>query len=524
MKTEDTNPRSDVEQAQTIAENPNSESVAPSSRTHKTKKPLWPFLVLMAMLVAGGLGWRAFTIVQNSSNQKKTETPAAEFKLPVRVVAAKTAPIQSWVFSDGYVSAAQYKHLTFEVPGTITYVKKINGRDLREGDVVRKGEVLARVDQRKLAADVTVAQAGRVEADNQVTTAMATLQQSLANFRQAEASLAQAQASLSRSQANQKKAESDRNLAASELKRYQDLRANQVISQSDLDVKQTQYQNAEAAVEAAKAEVSAAQGQVKAAMASVEAANSQVKATRTQVESAQSGVQSASAQLSKSAVNLEDTVIKAPFDGIIAHLNIKEGDYWTPQRVQPSAEYQRIVETVPMIVIDPSQFEVNVEFPSFQGTRIRPGQQALIILNEDLSTVSSGNLTNETLMKKASAKGTVFSVSPSVSPGARSVEVKIRISEGAANLRDGARVAAWIAVEEKGNATVAPFSAFVFRDQKPHVFVVNKEKGIVEQRQIQPGIEGISMREILQGVKPNELLVTEGKNRLVHEAPVEIIQ
>ena len=126
-------------------------------------------------------------------------------------------------------------------------------------------------------------------------------------------------------------------------------------------------------------------------------------------------------------------------------------------------------------------------------------------------------------MRLASAKGTVFSVSPSVSPGERSVRVTIRIERGTNNLQDGEQISAWIATEEKENATVAPFNAIVSRDRANYVFVVNEADGTVEQRQIEQGIEGLSKKEIIEGVEPGEKLVTEGKNRLVNGAPVEII-
>ena len=55
---------------------------------------------------------------------------------------------------------------------------------------------------------------------------------------------------------------------------------------------------------------------------------------------------------------------------------------------------------------------------------------------------------------------------------------------------------------------------------------VNKDveaEGIVEQRAIKQGIKGLAKREIIEGVEPGEKLATEGKNRLVNGAPVEII-
>ena len=55
------------------------------------------------------------------------------------------------------------------------------------------------------------------------------------------------------------------------------------------------------------------------------------------------------------------------------------------------------------------------------------------------------------------------------------------------------------------------------------MFVVNEDQEIVEQRAIKQGIEGLAKQEILEGANPGDKLVTEGKNRLVNGAPVEIV-
>lgn len=363
------------------------------------------------------------------------------------------------------------------------------------GDRVRKRELLARIDRRKYDADITVAAAGQIEAKNQVINAIASL-------RQAEESLAQAKADL-------QKAKTDEAFAQADLKRYQGLVAQGAVEQREVDLRETDYKNARA-------------GAI-AAAAGVKSAIAQVTAAQTQVETAEAGVKSADAKLTRSNVEREDTEIIAPFDSIISRLNIREGDFWTPQIVNVGGDYQNIIERLPIIVIDPNRFEVNVELPAFQGGQVKPGQRAFVILDRDRSRASSGRITGQDLMKLASAKGTVFSVSLSVSPGRRSVHVTIRIEEGVANLQDGEQVSAWIATVEKNQATVAPFNALIFRDRQPHVFVVNEEQGIVEQRAIKQGIEGLSKQEILEGVKPGEKLVTEGKNRLVNGAPVEIV-
>ncbi|MDJ0775039.1 MAG: HlyD family efflux transporter periplasmic adaptor subunit [Mastigocoleus sp. MO_167.B18] len=453
------------------------------------------WLLLGAIFIfAGGITfWRSVSSSQKPSEEIKNNLNQG--RLTVRTVPVKVGSIQAWVYGDATVNAITKKHLTFQAEGTIDYIKKVKGRDLREGDRVKKGQLLARVDRRKHDADITVAAAGHIEAKNQVRDAVASL-------KQAEESLAQAKAEL-------QKAITDKNFAQVDLKRYEELVAEGAVEKRELDLKETNYKNAQA-------------GEI-TAEAGVRSAEAQLAAAKTRVDTAESGVKSANAKLIQSNVQSEDTEIVAPFDGIISRLNIREGDYWTPQRVNAGAEYQSIIERLPIIVIDPNRFEVNVELPAFQGARVKRGQRAFIILDRDRSKANSGRITGEDLMKLASAQGTVFSVSPSVSPGERSVRVTIRINQGIANIQDGEQVSAWIATEEKSRATIAPFNAFVFRDRKPYGFVVNEEKGTVEQREIKAGIEGLAKQEILEGVKPGEKLVTDGKNRLVNGAPVEII-
>ncbi len=460
-----------------------------------TKKPKWLYLLGAIALFSGGvIIWR-FVSNSQPAPQEETVSSIEQARLTVRTVTADQEPIQDWTYGDGYVSAIVKKHLTFQAEGTIDYIKKVDGRDLREGDVVKRGELLSRIDRRKQDADITVAAAAQIEAKNQVLNAVASL-------KQAQESLAQAKADL-------QKAITDEAFAEVDWKRYKELADQGGIERREVDVKETSYQNAQAAVTAAEAGVRSAQAQVAAA--------------KTQVETAEAGVQSANAKLTQSNVDSEDTEIVAPFNGIISRLNIREGEYWTPQFVNVTGDYQGIVERLPIIVIDPNRFEVNIELPAFQGGKVKPGQRALVILDKDRSKANSGRVTGEDLMKLASAQGTVFSVSPSVSPGERSVRVTMRINEGFANLQDGEQVSAWIATQEKANATVAPFNAFVFRDRQPYVFVVNEAAGVVEQRAIKQGIEGLAKREIIEGVQPGEKLVTEGINRLVNGAPVEII-
>jgi RND family efflux transporter MFP subunit len=480
------------------------------------RKLLWGISVLAVILTVGINSIdRPKTSVAGSQSEPKNGDRVSAARLSVRVVRAKTAPLQEWVFADGFASAVKIKHLTFEVPGTINYLKKISGRDLREGDFVKKGELLAQVDDRRLASDIAIAIAKEADARQQLSTAQANLGQAQAGVRQTQAELAKAKASLVSAQAQLKKAQANEAFAKTEWQRYQELHEQGAISTSELEVKEKNFQDTQADVEAAKAEVEAVGENIRAVQSSIDSAKQNVRAAEAQVTATQSAIAAARAQVSKSQVIREDAQIKAPFDGQIAYLNIQEGDYWTPQRISTQT-YQDVVERVPIIVIDPNAFEVSVELPAFEGERVKVGDRAIISLD--------GQTNSKAAIENASAEGRVFSVSPSVTPGARAVSVKIRINKGTANLRQGAKVVAWIAVQEKPQATVLPFDAFIFRDRQPYIFVVDEKTGIVQERQIQSGIEGISQREVLAGVKPGELVVTDGKNRLVNGTPVEVVE
>lgn len=456
------------------------------------QQKFWIVGAILTGILGLGIIW---AIASPRSEETATEATVEQARLTVKTIPVKRESIRSWTFGDGYVSALVKKHLTFQAEGTINYLLQVNGRDLREGDIVQRGELLAQVDRRKYDADITVATAGKIEANNQA-------QNAIANLRQTEASLVQVKADLERAKTNEAFAKTD-------LQRYEDLLAEGAIEQRAVDVRLTDLKNAQAST--------------KAAIAAVESVEAQVSAAKVQVETAEAGIQSAEARLSQSAINSEDTQLIAPFDGVIARLNIREGDYWTPQIVNAGGDYDTIVERLPVIMIDPSQFEVNVELPAYQGERVQPGQQALIVLDGDRPRVNASNFTGQDLNALASAQGRVFSVSPSVSPGERSIRVTIRIESGGAKLQDGQSVSAWIATDTKPDAAVAPFSAFIFRDRRSYVFVVDESDGTVEQREIQQGIEGLSKREILTGVRPGELVVIEGQNRLVNGAPVEIL-
>ena len=483
----------------------------------KTKNLWWLIPVLGLVLAVGGV---SVMRIRDKNSEQAAVTKTAP--LNVRTVAAQQSPIRNWVSSEGTVRAVRFKHLAFDVDGEVTYIADRDGRNLREGDRVTKGELLAQIDDRELQADVNKAQAAITEAIEQKAA-------TAAEVAQAQSQVAQARAQVGQMQAQLNQAEAARNLAQSELNRYQQIFNEGAISASDIDFRRNDLLNAEAQVQSVEAQVISAQAQIDTAQA-------QVKAARDRLRASDSRIATAQAQLSQAQVALEGTKLFAPFDGIVAYKNIRENEYYSTQSVSSQlSNYQGLLDRVPIVVIDPSQFEVTADLSASVGEQVRSGQTTVVAPDDDVRADLSKDLVDS-----AQIKGKVFAVNPAVTPGGRAIQVTSRMTGGNApgqgaystpvltigtnKLLHGSNVTLWIAVAQKDDAVVVPLNAVVFRDRLPYVFVANSDTGKVEQRQVKLGIEGLNQREILEGVSPGELLVTEGQNRLVNDAPVNIMQ
>ena len=487
---------------------------------HSTVKKYWWLIPGLAIILT--IAGVSYVRLRDASTEEATTSQISP--LSVRTTKAVVEPIQNWISNEGTVRAVNYKHLAFEIDGDVTYLAERGGRRLREGDFVSNNELLARVDDRELLADVSQAEAAIAEAQQNRAAAAA-------QVAQAQAQLQQARSQVRKAQAQVKKAQTSRNLAQTNLERYRLLFEEGVVSKSEFDNRVSTLEDREADVATAQAEVAAVQEQVRSAQAQVQAAQEQYKAT-------QSAITTAKARLSQAEVALEGARLYAPFDGIVAYLNITEGEYYSPQIVttQLGGDYQGILDRIPMVIIDPASYEIITDLAGSNGDKVQIGQTALITsagnrqqslgrpntLNPSFTT-STNQTIQSALIDNAIARGEVFAVNPAISPGGRAIEVTIRlVPEITADIKHGQQVTTWIAVEEAQEAIVVPLNAIVYRDQIPYVFVVNPENR-VEQRQVQLGIKGIVKQQILIGIQAGETVITQGQNRLVDGTPVKSV-
>lgn len=177
---------------------------------------------------------------------------------------------------------------------------KIAGRVVellvKEGDVVKKGQVLARIDNRSIIAEVNQAKAGE-------QSLIAQLNQAATTTKQQDQTV---QAALAVAQANLVKAQADLELAKSDFARFSKLVDSGAVSQQTFESYKFKYQVAMASCEEAKASVDSAEANLL-----------QMESNRENETVLRSKIAQSAAQLEQTQVSLDETEIRAPFDGII---------------------------------------------------------------------------------------------------------------------------------------------------------------------------------------------------------------
>jgi HlyD family secretion protein len=173
---------------------------------------------------------------------------------------------------------------------------------VREGERVKKGQVLARLDARERAAVLEQAQANLGQARQ-------ALHEAEANLFAVQPGVAGAGAELARAQATLDEAESD-------YARWEALHRGDAASSQDLDAARARLMVARATLQSLTAGKSTAERRVGAQVAAQQSA-------RARVDVAQAAVHLAEVQLAQAE-------IPSPFDGLVASRNVEEGEWVVP--------------------------------------------------------------------------------------------------------------------------------------------------------------------------------------------------
>lgn len=312
-----------------------------------------------------------------------------------------------------------------------TLSSKVMGRVLsvsaREGDSVKKGQVLVSLDPRELEAGVQVAEAnyrsGEVGVGNAKTVAAMEAKTSAAQIADALSQVDQAKASLAAAKANRDlvvagprpeevnqshlaviQAESSLKLAKTDLDRTSNLVGMGALARRDLDLAQNKYDVAQGqyqiAVQSEKIaregsrtqEIQAAQQavvQAEAALKQAQVRVMQARAAALQTDVKKGEIESAKAQVSQSLagvqsarVGLSYAWVSAPFDGRVVQRQVDPGAMASPGVLLLAVEggEYRLEASVPENVLASvtKGSTVPIQIDAL-GTRQLPGRVAEIV-------------------------------------------------------------------------------------------------------------------------------------------------
>ncbi len=177
--------------------------------------------------------------------------------------------------------------------------------------VVRRGQVIARIDPESFQAKVNQARAEVDAAEAAVVNQQAQVERARADVDNARAAHAEAQAQVARAQVALVDARRD-------FDRKTELFRRELIARSDRDTAQANYDSAVAALEAARAKAQATASAITSAAAQLRVAEAQLQSARAQVKQKQ-------AALHQAQVDLDHTTIRSPVNGVVVSRAVDVG-------------------------------------------------------------------------------------------------------------------------------------------------------------------------------------------------------
>lgn len=190
---------------------------------------------------------------------------------------------------------------------------------------------------------------------------------------------------------------------------------------------------------------------------------------------------------------LAHTVIRAPFDGQLGLRRVSMGSIVSPSTVITTLD-------------DTSQIKLDFDVPEVFLARLERGL-----------TVTAHSVAWPDLL----FTGHVISIDTRVDPVSRTITVRALLPNQEHRLRPGMFLTVTL-LKEDVEALLVPEEALVPERSKQFVFVVG-EGNIVERREVITGRRRPGQVEVLEGLDPGEVVVTEGTQKARPGQPVTLI-
>ena len=339
----------------------------------------------------------AFTVHQSGKNVVTVQTGKVAREDLATVVSAS-----------GEIKPKTYVNIGANAYGKITHLY------VREGDHVRKGQLLAQLENVQSSADVSANQASVQAAE---TDAIA-----------AEASMKTAEADLLRA-----KADYDRNKL--DWERAENLFKEGLIAKSDYDSRRNAWATADAGLTQAQARVAQAKAQNDSANRHV----GQARATLTRVTDV-----------------LQKTTYSAPYDGVITNLPVREGE-------SVVIGIQNALGSTLMTLADMSVITAEVKVDETDIVNVRLGQPAEVTIDAIPKKIFHGTVSEIGDNAIVRSSGVSTSQQTTASEEAKDFKVVVTVQDPPHDLRPGLSTTAKITTATRNNVLAIPIQALTIR-------------------------------------------------------------
>ncbi|MEN3000539.1 MAG: efflux RND transporter periplasmic adaptor subunit [Armatimonadota bacterium] len=436
----------------------------------------------------------------------------------VAVAKVKTGDLSEEVEVTGDLTSYADTLVAAKIGGKIVEIR------VREGDRVRKGQVIAVQDQSDLRIQLQQAEAAvrAAEANLKQAEVAAKIQpeQTDAQIQSARAALLAAQARLRALQTGarpQERQQAEQQLAAAranyELARANFERAKQLYEQGAIpkqqyDAQKTAYEAAQAQLRQAeealsliregprREDIEAAEQAVKQAEEAYRQAvlgRSQIELRQQQVAAARAALAQARANLAYLKQQLADTVIRAPFDGWIAQRFVEIGS--VAGQGAPVAR-----------VVDLRRLYFEATLPETLLREVSVGMPVQVRVDAFPERVFAGK---------------VEAIYPATADNARNLRLRVTLANPTdLPLKTGLFARGKIRLRTYRNVPLVPKLALIEKGDEMRVFTV--ENGVAKMRHVRIRASNTEVA-YAEGIQPGEQVVIRGQDLLSDGQPVRVI-
>src|SRR5216683_3628605 len=329
------------------------------------------------------------------------------------VVTVQSGKVQREDLSAVVSASGEIKPKTYVNTGANAF-GKITHLFVKEGDHVRKGQVLAQLENVQSSADVNANQASLQAAETDPLAADAALKTSKADLLRAEADY-------------------ERNKL--DWERAQSLFKDGLIAKSDFDSRRNAWATADSGLVQAQARVSQA---------------------KAQKDSADKHVSQNRATLTRFADVLKKATYAAPFDGVITNLPVREGETVV-------IGIQNSPGSTLMTLADMSVITAEVKVDETDIVNVRLGQSAEVAIDAIPKKTFKAIVTEIGNNAIVRSTGVSTSQQTSASQEAKDFKVVVTLQDPPENLRPGLSATAKITTATRGGVLAIPIQALTVR-------------------------------------------------------------